>query len=192
MVKIEFEGTPPRRYPDGPDEPNFPSNISNKQADYVDKLDQCHNFQEIFSLVKRSVREALNVERTGLILYLRDLPIMMGAYHQIGTNGIIMNRTLLEQVVQTAASKREINSFIYNILLHEYLHTLGYINEREVRKLTYIVSEETFGPDHAVTKMATEGPWASIKINPFYAPPPYEREVQIVRDFENPSHKYIS
>lgn len=191
-MEIESEETSMRRHPERLKRPRFPYRISDKQADHAHKLDQFQNFQEIFHLVKKSVKETLNLERTGLILYLRDLPLKVGAYHQIGANGIIMNRTLLEQVVQTAASKREINSFIYYILLHEYLHSLGHINERKVRKLTYHVSEETFGPDHVVTKMAVEGPWAFIKLNLFYAPYPYEREVQIVRNFETPSHRYIS
>ena len=172
--------------------PLFPASSSGKQVDYANKLDRCEDFRGVFSLVKESVKDALKLERTGLMLYLRDLPLKVGAYHQLGTNSIIMNRVLLEQVVQATASRLEVNAFIYFILLHEYLHTLGLIDEVRVRHLTYQVTEETFGSAHVATKIAVEGPWALIQLNPFYTPRPYEREVEIVRDFEDPSSKYIA
>lgn len=166
--------------------------VGEKQKEYADKLDRCMSFHEIFLLVKKSVKEVLNLERTGLILYLKDLPLKVGAYHPVGTNGVIMNRTLLEHVAQAASSRVLVNSFIYYILLHEYLHTLGYIDERYVRKLVHRVSEEVFGSGHMATRIAAEGPWSIIKINPFYVPRPIERKVQIVKDFEEPSFRYIS
>ncbi len=191
-MKMELEETYTGEYLGGYESPQSSRQLSDKQADYVQKLDGCQSFKDVFSLVKRSVKESLNLERTGLILYLQDLPLKVGAYHPIGTNGIIMNRTLLEGVVQTAASKREVNSFVYHILLHEYLHSLGQIDEQRVKELTLLVSQETFGQDHLATRMASDGPWTYMRLDPFYAPYPYEREVKIVRDFETPSYRYIS
>jgi hypothetical protein len=192
MMDIDFDDTPLEGRPERMKTPLIPWEDHDKHEEYANQLDRCQNFREVFTLVKKSVKDALNHERTGLLLYLRDLPLKVGAYHQLGTNGIILNRVLLEQVVQTTASRVEVNAFIYYILLHEYLHTLGYINERRVRELTYVVAEETFGQAHVATKMAVEGPWAFIKLNPFYAPRVHERAVEIVREFEDPSSKYIS
>lgn len=192
MMALRFEEDSMRRHLKGLERPLFPESLSGKQVAYADKLDRCEDFRDVFSLVKESVKDALNLERTGLMLYLRDLPLKVGAYHQLGTNGIIMNRVLLEQVVQATSSQLEVNAFLYYILLHEYLHTLGLIDETQVRRLTYRVTEETFGSAHVATKIAAEGPWSLIKLNPFNTPRPYEREVQIVRDFEDPSSKYIA
>jgi hypothetical protein len=119
------------------------------------------------------------------MLFLADLPYAVGAYHQVGTNNIVMNRALLDHVLETSEASRQANSFIYSILTHEYLHSLGYINEEEARELTYRISKETFGEGHLATKMAASNPWQYIK------PPPREiqdvqRPLSVVRDFEPP------
>jgi hypothetical protein len=192
MMGIDFDDTPLDGRPERMKMPPIPGEDSGKHEECANQLDRCQNFREVFTLVKKSVKDALNRERTGLLLFLQDLRLNVGAYHQLGTNNIILNRVLLEQVIQTTASHVEVNAFIYYILLHEYLHTLGYINERRVRELTYVVAEETFGSTHVATKMAVKGPWAFIKINPFYAPRVHERAVEVVREFEDPSSKYIA
>ena len=58
------------------------------------------------------------------MLLLADLPLRLGAFHGVGTNSIVMNRTLLDRIVKSGHSRLEVNSFIYSILLHEYLHSL--------------------------------------------------------------------
>jgi len=192
MMPLSFDEDAMWRPLEGVEPSLLPASPSGKQVEYAGKLDRCEDFRDVFALVKESVKDALGMERTGLMLYLRDLPMKVGAYHQLGTNGIIMNRILLEQVVQATASRLEVNAFIYFILLHEYLHTLGLIDEMRVRHLTYQVTEETFGSAHVATKIAVEGPWSLIKLMPFHASRPYERGVEIVRDFEDPSSKYIA
>ena len=192
MMPLSFDEDAMWRPLEGVEPSLLPASPSGKQVEYAGKLDRCEDFRDVFALVKESVKDALGMERTGLMLYLRDLPMKVGAYHQLGTNGIIMNRILLEQVVQATASRLEVNAFIYFILLHEYLHTLGLIDEMRVRHLTYQVTEETFGSAHVATKIAVEGPWSLIKLMPFHASRPYERGVEIVRDFEDPSSNYIA
>ena len=192
MMPLSFDEDAMWRPLEGVEPSLLPASPNVKQVEYAGKLDRCEDFRDVFALVKESVKDALGMERTGLMLYLRDLPMKVGAYHQLGTNGIIMNRILLEQVVQATASRPEVNAFIYFILLHEYLHTLGLIDEMRVRHLTYQVTEETFGSAHVATKIAVEGPWSLIKLMPFHASRPYERGVEIVRDFEDPSSNYIA
>lgn len=156
-----------------------------KQTKYIVDLDGCKNFKEVFQIVKRSVKETIKLERAGLMLFLADLPYRVGAYHELGTNNIVMNRILLDHVLETSDGSREANSFIYSILTHEYLHALGYINEEEAREQTYRISKETFGEEHLTTKMAVSNPWQYIK-------PPTEinhdvqRPPSVVRDFEPP------
>ena len=74
------------------------------------------------------------------MLYLADLPKGVGALHQMGSNAIIVNRKALDHVVASRI-KQEVNAFMYSMLLHEYLHSLGYMDEFEVRRLTYEVSK---------------------------------------------------
>jgi len=165
--------------------------LREKQGHYMEKLDQCKDFRDIFQIVKRSVKETLGLERTGLMLYLTDMPMGVGAYHQVGSNSIVMNSSLLEHVMNTSTSRRKVNSFIYSILAHEYIHTLGCLDERRVRQLTYVVSRETFGGGHLATRMAAESPWRFI--GPFgYDSADLRRPPRIVEHFEDIPFGYIS
>jgi hypothetical protein len=98
----------------------------------------------------------LGRSRVGLILGLSNLPLHIGAFHQLGSNFIVMNKRLLGEVVKTG-NKRLTNAYIFHILLHEYLHSLGYVNEQETQILTHIITEKAFGPDHTATRIARYG-----------------------------------
>ena len=162
-----------------------------KQAEYAETLDRCRNFREVFQIVKRSVKESLKSERVGLMLFLSDLPYNVGAYHQIGTNNIVMNRVLLDHVLDTSEDARQANSFVYSILTHEYLHSLGYLKEKDVRELTYRISRDTFGDEHLATRMAASNPWQYIK-QPQRIMNDAQRPTSVVRDFEPPPFGIIS
>ncbi|TMI27726.1 hypothetical protein E6H36_02330 [Candidatus Bathyarchaeota archaeon] len=123
-----------------------------------ESLDRSFNFSEVFQLVKTSVKSSLGRRRTGLMLGLADLPEYIGAFHQIGSNFIVMNRLLLDQVTHIAKDRRQVNAYVYYTLLHEYLHTLGYVDEGQVRKLTREICGRILGPDHPATKLAVDGP----------------------------------
>ena len=125
-----------------------------------------NDFREIFDVVRRSVREFFGAERTGLELYLRELPLTVGAFHKVGTNIIVMNRALIGRVVESQVAFNEMKSFVYNILLHEYLHSLGIYDEMEVRRLTYQISREALGEAHSATVLAKRGPWAILNRGP--------------------------
>lgn len=126
------------------------------------------------------------------MLYLARLPSHIGAYHAIGTNGIVMNRTTLDVITHSARSLREINSYVYSILLHEYLHALGYADEREVRKLVYDVSLDAFGPEHPATQIASKGPSAFLTGPAFDNSPNKAPDVEVIPDLERSSQRYIS
>ena len=157
-----------------------------------ERLDSCENFSDVFELVKKSAELSLGRRRAGLMLYLAKLPKHIGAYHTIGTNGIVMNRTTLDMVTHGARSLREINSYVYSILLHEYLHALGYVEERDVRRLVYEVSHDAFGPDHPATQIASKGPSAMFPDISLDDIPSEAPEVEVVPDLERSSHHYIS
>jgi hypothetical protein len=126
------------------------------------------------------------------MLYLAKLPNHIGAFHTIGTNGIVMNRTALDAITHGARSLREINSYVYSILLHEYLHALGYTEESEVRKLVYDVSLDSFGPEHPATQIASKGPSAILSGPVFDNSPNKTPDVEVVPDLERSSQRYIS
>ncbi|MCW4041030.1 MAG: hypothetical protein NWE83_09810 [Candidatus Bathyarchaeota archaeon] len=142
--------------------------------------------------MKDSVKDVLQQYRVGMMLFLDDLHLQVGAYHQVGTNNIVMNRVLLEVVESTIHDPLRVNAFIYHILLHEYLHAVGYINEREVKSLVRQVSKACFGTQHVVTQLANAGPWSilqNIPLRPFQVP---KRMIEIVKDFDSSNQNYIA
>lgn len=122
------------------------------------RLDEAKGFGEVYEIVKDTAEHSLGKHRSGMMLFLEDFPLQLGAYHPVGTNNIVMNRYLIQVVESATKSRRVVNSFIYSILLHEYLHALGYIRESSVRPMVYKISRESFGEDHIAIDMAMKGP----------------------------------
>jgi len=121
------------------------------------RLDKCMDFACVFELVKKVVRRELGLSRAGLMLGLAELPERVGAFHGVGGNFIVMNRTLLDAVVRSATDRRQINAYVFYILLHEYLHALGFLGEKQVEEASVQVCEKTLGIDHPATQMAKHG-----------------------------------
>ena len=155
------------------------------------RLDEAKGYSEIWELVKDTAKAGLERHRVGMMLFLDDLPIQLGAYHPVGTNNIILNRRLVQIVEASTESQRLVNAFVYILLLHEYIHALGYIREDETRELVYRVSKKSFGQDHIVSKLARTSPWALLKGVPLSHIEAPKRAIEIVKDFEKSNQKYI-
>jgi len=147
-------------------------------------LDRCMDFACVFELVKAVVKDNLRLSRAGLMLGLTDLPRQVGGFHGVGGNLIVMNRKLLDIVIRSAENRRQINAYVFYILLHEYLHALGFLSEAHVRQLSVQLCEKTLGVDHPATHMAKYGVGAilrGIETREHLDP---EEEFGIPRDFE--------
>ena len=125
------------------------------------------------------------------MLFLDDLPLQLGAYYPVGTNNIVLNRHLVEIVEVTLQDTQMVNALVYNLLLHEYLHALGELSENGVRRQVVTVAEKCFGGDHAVSVLARKSPWILLKDVPLEAAAAPKRVMQIVRNFEKITDKYI-
>jgi hypothetical protein len=146
-------------------------------------LDGPADYDAVFRVVRGAVRRVLGIERPGLGLALSDLPPSLGAYWQVTGNLIVLNEGLVTAMRANAASPRELNSFVYVILAHEYLHALGYLDEASVRRVTAQVTRAAFGADHSATQMAEGDLW---KMYPFlqFAPRGDGRRVRVVTRFD--------
>jgi hypothetical protein len=130
------------------------------------RLEAPADYDQVFQVVRAAVRRVLGVERPGLGLTLSDLPPQLGAYWQVTGNMIVLNEGLVEAMREHASSPLELNSFVYVILAHEYLHSLGYLDEGAVRRVTAHVTRTAFGPEHPATRMAEGDLW---RMFPFLA-----------------------
>ena len=108
-------------------------------------LETAENYAQVWQTVKATVDFLLHKRRSSMMLFLDDLPLQLGAYHPLGTNNIVLNRTLVEIVEASITTKRVVNALVYNLLLHEYLHALGELSETEVRRTVVKVAQACFG-----------------------------------------------
>ncbi|TET27579.1 MAG: hypothetical protein E3J73_02360 [Candidatus Bathyarchaeum sp.] len=162
-----------------------------KIESYRLRIDEAEGFRGVWEIVKDTVKVSLGEHRLGMLLFLDDLPLHLGAYHQLGTNNIVLNRSLVNIVEAVTKSKKLVNAFVYSILTHEYLHALGHVSEAEVRSLVYDVSRECFGEDHILTMLAEKTPWMLIKGIPLNDITVPKQAMELIKDLEKPNQRYI-
>jgi hypothetical protein len=63
-------------------------------------------FSKVWEILKDTVKNYLGKHRMGMMLFLDDLPLQLGAYHPLGTNNIILNRTLVQSAEASTKSKQ--------------------------------------------------------------------------------------
>ena len=149
------------------------------------------SFDEIFRAVKRVVERRLGLRRAGLGLILADLPMHVAGFTAVGTNAIVLNRQLLSSIHVVSGSREELNSFVFVVLLHEYLHTLGY-GEEETRRMVRELTEKELGPEHIASKLAAKSPYEIYPGMRAVKPAGLGDEVIIVKDFDTDSATYIT
>ena len=122
----------------------------------VSAVDDAQSYAELFRVVKRLVERTHHRSRAGIMLGLSSLGVspggFLGGYFVVGSNAIVLNRDVLNYVKTT--EPRYHNAYAFHVLLHEYLHTLGWFREDEVRPLAYDLSLDALGPDHPATLIA--------------------------------------
>jgi len=155
-------------------------------------LATARDFDEIFEMVKAATERALGRHRAGLTLVLGDLPNSVGAYHEMGSNAIVMNRNLLKIVERLSPSRSRLNSYVFMILLHEYLHSLGYGNDRQVRSLGKEITDGFLGTRHLASDMAVKPLDQFFPEIPKYVAFRDKGEYETVRRFDSSSTPYIA
>jgi hypothetical protein len=163
-------------------------------SDWADRLQKAKGLSDLFELVKRAVEHTLGLKRAGLMLVLADMggtrTQWLGAFYPVATNVIVMNRSTL-RVLQDENPELW-KPYAFHILLHEYLHTVGYLDELETRRYALMVSEQLFGKEHLATDIARD----ITKYLPSFVYPrlgfaPAYGNAEIVRDFDRGSASYF-
>ncbi len=164
---------------------------SEPEMSFDESLRQSKDLVEIFELVKRAVRTTLGRERAGLMLGLANLggspQGFVGAFFPIATNIIVMNSLPLKRVKETDPSL--FRPYVFTILLHEYLHTLGIIDEPSTRRQAYDICVELFGKGHAVSQLSADlGKFIPKLVYPVYGWQPQEEyQIELVKGFDRSS-----
>lgn len=161
-----------------------------RQQQYGNKIVQLADFNQAFELVKSAVEEKFKMHRAGLSLILQGLPTKLGAYHVLGSNLIIVNKRILG-IIKIHKSLGEYNSYLFMVLTHEYLHSLGIIDEIQVRKMTYTLLVSLVGEQHLATKMARHQPWDLFPELSLFNDNSFEQKFEIVKNFDKTTQSYI-
>lgn len=157
---------------------------------YGNKILQLADFNQAFELVKLAVEDKFKMHRAGLSLILQGLPTKLGAYHILGSNLIIVNKRILN-IIKIHKSLNEYNSYLFMVLTHEYLHSLGIIDELEVRTMTYSLLASLAGENHMATKMARNQPWDLFPELSLFDDNSFEQKFEIIKNFDRTTQTYI-
>jgi hypothetical protein len=155
------------------------------------ELESAKDLADIFELVKTTVRKAIGRERGGLMLGLANLgggpEGFVGAFYPVATNIIVMNSLPLKRIKETDPALYK--PYVFHILLHEYIHTLGIIDEAATRQRAYEISAKTFGKDHPVTQFAADlSRFIPKLVYPVYGwRPTQEYQLELVKGFDRGS-----
>lgn len=155
---------------------------------------------EIFERVKRDVRQVLGQHRAGLRLGLGDYGIsnggFMGGYHNYPGTDIVMNKSPLRIILESQPYE-VVWAYTYHILLHEYIHSLGELDEQRCKYYTRKISEQIFiEADHPAIVLVKNGIGAFIPNLRFINVPsdgiPEDVPIELVHGFDQESQSYFS
>lgn len=141
---------------DGPVEISEPAGGDGALSEAQRRLEAADGLAELFDLAKELVAEHLDRSRVGIMVGLQSLGLSprgyLGGYYVAGSNAIVLNRDVLAHV--EANHSRYTNAYAFHVLLHEYLHSLGFFDEAQVREHTLAICREALGPEHPATLVA--------------------------------------
>ena len=169
----------------------------NKTTSSIDdsvKNDLIESFEE----VKEVVRKCEGRSRAGLMLGLQEigssLDGFIGAYYPVASNIIVINKTPIRRIIET--NPNLLKPYGFHILLHEYIHSLGFLDERTTQQKTYNISRKNFGQDHVITKLSTDmKQFFPNLVYPIYGwmPPKNIPAIELVHGFDKSNiNQYIS
>ncbi len=161
---------------------------------FAERLDEAKTLPEIFELVKRAVIQTRKKRRAGLMLGIGDLGNhpkgFLGAFYPVATNIIVMNKIPLERIKET--DPKLYKPYVFHVLLHEYVHALGDVDEASTRQTTYDITKEVFGPDHLATKISEDyRQFFPNLVYPEVAWKPESLSFELVDNFDASSCGYI-
>ena len=161
---------------------------------FSQRLSKCSDLPDVFEVVKDAVSVSMHRSRGGLMLGLADLGNdpngFLGAFYPVSSNIIVMNRIPMIRIKQTRPAL--FKPYAFHVLMHEYLHSLGFLDEAQVRQMVYSISFQLLGQNHLATKIA-ENPKSFFPnlVFPDIDWKPEEMNIELVQNFDRGSASYI-
>ncbi len=155
---------------------------------------------EIFENVKKDVKKIIGRHRAGLSLGLAEMGMFRGGFiggmHFHPGTEIVMNTSPLKIILESQPYEI-IWAYTYHILLHEYIHSLGVIDEQQCRTIALNITEEIFkDKKHPALILARNGIGVFIpNLKIVFVPPgrrPDGMPIEYVSGFDRESQSYFS
>ena len=164
-------------------------------TDYRSRLDEAKSLPDIFELVKSLVLKSMSKSRGGLMLGMANLGNnpqgYFGGFFTTGSNVIVLNKIPLQRIMETRPELSK--PYVFHVLLHEYIHSLGYLDEADVKQKVYKITKEALGEEHLATQIAAD---AKVFIKDLAYPgvswKPEDEGLELVAGFDRSSVSYIS
>ncbi len=163
--------------------------------DYKTRLEEARSLADIFEVVKSVVLNSIGKSRGGLMLGMADLGNhpqgFFGGFFTTGSNVIVLNKIPLQRIKETRPELYK--PYVFHVLLHEYIHSLGYLDESLVKSKVYQITRDALGEEHLATRMAAnaEG-FIKHLAYPDMAWRPDDVGLELVKDFDRSSVSYIA
>jgi hypothetical protein len=163
---------------------------------FDERLDNAVSISDIFEVVKDATWKSLKTGRAGLTCGLIDMGAqeghLVGAMYPVGSNIIVVNKAPIMKILKE--NRMLFRPYAFHVLLHEYLHSLGYLDETAVRDLTAKITEKTLGANHVATQIARDP--ARFLPELTYAHAELEEDagipgLEMIKDFDRSSVNYI-
>ena len=164
---------------------------SEEQSRNQIKIAKSVDFNDVFDLVKSTVLKKFDLHRAGLSLTLQIMPSNLGAYHILGSNIIVLNKFVLDIIKQSSKSTEDYNSYLYMVLVHEYLHSFGITDENAVRQMTYDLCRSLFGESHVSTLLAKDDPSSLFPQLKDITNRTFYNQFEVIKNFDKASLSYI-
>ena len=164
-------------------------------TDFKTRLEEARTLADIFEVVKTVVLKSMKKSRGGLMLGMADLgnhpQAFFGGFFTMGSNVIVINKNPLQRIKETKPDLYK--PYAFHVLLHEYIHSLGYLDENKVKSYAYQITKQALGEDHLATQIAanTEG-FMKHLVYPDSMWKPDDEGIELVDDFDRSSVSYIA
>ena len=165
------------------------------RIDFKSKLDDAKSLPDIFEVVKSLVQCSIGKSRGGLMLGMANLGNQpqgfFGGFFTVGSNVIVLNKIPLQRIMETRPELYK--PYVFHVLLHEYIHSLGYLDEGQVRSKVHELTRNALGEEHLATQIAcsTES-FMKHLVYPDVAWKPDDTGLELVQDFDRSSVSYIA
>ncbi|MCX6674437.1 MAG: hypothetical protein NTY37_11745 [Methanothrix sp.] len=164
-------------------------------TDFRTRLDEAKSMPDIFELVKSLVLKSMGKSRGGLMLGMANLgnhpQAFFGGFFTTGSNVIVLNKIPLQRIKETRPELYK--PYVFHVLLHEYIHSLGYLDETNVKSRVFAITREALGEEHLATQIAANaGEFIKHLAYPDVTWKAEDEGLELVQGFDRSSVSYIA